>query len=370
MFLTSMVANPLAAGFAHSIAHIDLTWGVWALAGSVPGVLALTIIPWLLYRLHPPQIRDTEAARSLARLELEKMGPLSRNERWLAAILGAVMLGWVTTPWHPVPNTFVALGGLCAMVILEVLSWDTLIEERRAWDAVMWFAPLLMMADELAKSGVVTMLSKSAFGRIEGWPWLLGMTALVAIYLYVHYGFASMTAQTTALYSGFVTAAVATGAPPFVAAMPLAFFTSLNAGLTHYGTGSAPVFFGPGFVSQGLWWRLGFLMSLLNLAIWLGIGCPAMLRVRMDEAVRIARSVRSPWKRSASPLSSKSARLDSPRARRLWHTRAPYETTRSGYLGLNAREASLMAASCLAGSSPSLALAAIRISQALMLRFS
>jgi len=272
MFLTSMVANPLAAGFAHSIAHIDLTWGVWALAGSVPGVLALTIIPWLLYRLHPPQIRDTEAARSLARLELEKMGPLSRNERWLAAILGAVMLGWVTTPWHPVPNTFVALGGLCAMVILEVLSWDTLIEERRAWDAVMWFAPLLMMADELAKSGVVTMLSKSAFGRIEGWPWLLGMTALVAIYLYVHYGFASMTAQTTALYSGFVTAAVATGAPPFVAAMPLAFFTSLNAGLTHYGTGSAPVFFGPGFVSQGLWWRLGFLMSLLNLAIWLGIG--------------------------------------------------------------------------------------------------
>ena len=28
---------------------------------------------------------------------------------WLLAILLGVMAGWVTTPWHPIPNTFVAL---------------------------------------------------------------------------------------------------------------------------------------------------------------------------------------------------------------------------------------------------------------------
>jgi DASS family divalent anion:Na+ symporter len=42
--------------------------------------------------------------------------------------------------------------------------------------------------------------------------------------------------------------------------------------MTHYGTGSAPVFFGAGYVSQGTWWRLGLLLSLMNLVIWLGIG--------------------------------------------------------------------------------------------------
>ena len=75
-----------------------------------------------------------------------------------------------------------------------------------------------------------------------------------------------------ALYSSFLTAAVATGAPAFVAVMPLGFFSNLNAGLTHYGTGSAPVFFGPGYVTQAAWWKLGFLLSLVNVAIWLGVG--------------------------------------------------------------------------------------------------
>jgi DASS family divalent anion:Na+ symporter len=42
--------------------------------------------------------------------------------------------------------------------------------------------------------------------------------------------------------------------------------------MTHYGTGSAPVFFGAGYVRQAEWWRLGFLISLVNLVIWLGIG--------------------------------------------------------------------------------------------------
>ncbi len=42
--------------------------------------------------------------------------------------------------------------------------------------------------------------------------------------------------------------------------------------MTHYGTGSAPVFFGTGYVSQGTWWRIGFLVSLVNVAIWLGAG--------------------------------------------------------------------------------------------------
>lgn len=272
MFLTSMVANPVIAQFALKIAHVDLSWVRWAEAACVPGGVALVVIPWLIYRWNPPEVRDTAPARALAKSELERLGPFSRNERWLAAILIAVVIGWVTSPWHPVPNAFVALSGLCAMIIFRVLSWDALLDERRAWDALLWFGPLLMMADELVKTGVVSMLSKQVFGHIQGWPWAAGVTALVVIYLYVHYGFASMTAQATALYPGFLTAALATGAPAFIAVMPLGHFSNLNACLTHYGTGSAPVFFGPGYVTQSAWWRLGFLISLANLTIWFGLG--------------------------------------------------------------------------------------------------
>jgi divalent anion:Na+ symporter, DASS family len=272
MFLTGMAANPLIAEFAYKIAHVELTWARWALAASVPGVLSLVIVPYLLYRMYPPEIRNTEAARVLARQELAAMGPMSRNEIWLSVILVLVMAGWVTSPLHGIPNTFVALTGLCMILLTGVISWAELLAEPRAWDALIWFGPLLMMADALQDLGVVKILSSSVFGSLHSLPWLLALGVLVLVYLYIHYAFASMTAHVTALYPGFLTAAVATGAPALMAALPLAFFSNLNAGLTHYGTGSAPVYFGAGYVSQGLWWRFGFIISLVNLVLWLGIG--------------------------------------------------------------------------------------------------
>jgi DASS family divalent anion:Na+ symporter len=57
-----------------------------------------------------------------------------------------------------------------------------------------------------------------------------------------------------------------------VAVLLLAFLSNLNAGITHYGTGSAPVYFSPGFVSQSTWWTIGFIISVVNIAIWLGAG--------------------------------------------------------------------------------------------------
>ncbi len=272
MFLTGMAANPLMAEFALKIAHVELTWGRWALAAAVPGILSLITVPYLLYKLYPPEIHDTEAARVMARSELAKMGPMSRNERWLVGILICVMAGWVTSPWHGIPNTFVALAGLCAILLSQVLTWDELLAERRAWDALIWFAPLLMMADNLQELGVIKVLSSSVFGHLGALPWMAAMGILVLAYLYVHYAFASMTAHVTALYPAFLTAAVATGAPGLMAALPLAFFSNLNAGITHYGTGSAPVYFGAGYVTQAVWWRLGFIISLLNIVLWLGIG--------------------------------------------------------------------------------------------------
>ena len=51
MFLTGMAANPLIAEFAYKIAHVELTWGRWFAGSSLPGFLALTFMPWLLFRL-------------------------------------------------------------------------------------------------------------------------------------------------------------------------------------------------------------------------------------------------------------------------------------------------------------------------------
>jgi len=61
---------------------------------------------------------------------------------------------------------------------------------------------------------------------------------------------------------------IALGTPPELAALTLAFFSSLFGGLTHYGSGPAPIFFGAGYVSVGEWWKMGAIASVLNIAIW------------------------------------------------------------------------------------------------------
>jgi divalent anion:Na+ symporter, DASS family len=272
MFLTGMAANPLMAEFARNIGHVDLTWGRWLAGSIVPGLLTLGIVPWLLLRLVRPEMRHTEGARTMAREELARRGPMKRAEKWLVAIMLGVMAGWVTSPWHGVSNTFVALSGLCALLLARVIDWDDLLAEHRAWDALIWFAPLVMMSDAMNENGAIKVLSGGLFAGVHGWAWPLAMLALVTSYCYVHYGFASMTGQVTALYPAFLAATLAAGVPPMMAALALAYFSNLNAAMTHYGTGSAPVFFGAGYVRQGDWWRTGFLISLVNLAIWLGIG--------------------------------------------------------------------------------------------------
>ena len=272
MFLTGMAANPLIANFARKLAGVDLTWGRWALAASVPGLCTFALIPWLLHQLHPPDLQDTEHARAHAREKLQHMGPMSVPERKLVVIMLGVIAGWITSPWHGVQNTTVAFAGVCALLLANVVAWDELLSDTKAWDALIWFAPLLMMADQLNEQGVIGVISGAMFQHLHGWPWALALAVLAVSYLYAHYGFASMTAHVSALFPSFLGAALAAGVPPQLAVLPLAFFSNLNAGLTHYGTGSAPVFFGPGYVTQRTWWTLGLIVCTVNMAIWLGVG--------------------------------------------------------------------------------------------------
>ena len=65
------------------------------------------------------------------------------------------MAGWVTSPMHGVSNTFVASRRIVPLLLARVIAWEDLLDQRRAWDALIWFAPLLMMADVLNENGAI-----------------------------------------------------------------------------------------------------------------------------------------------------------------------------------------------------------------------
>src|SRR5262245_40427705 len=121
MFLTACAPNPLVADFVRQGSSARMTWTMWALAASVPGVVALAAIPYLVYRLAPPIDTDTSAARALASERLASMGPLSWRERGMLIVFCLVLALWISGDWLAISPTTAALAGVALLLVARVL---------------------------------------------------------------------------------------------------------------------------------------------------------------------------------------------------------------------------------------------------------
>ncbi len=102
MFLTGQASNVIIAKFALSAGGIELTYATWLLGSIVPGILALLIVVYLIYRIFPPSIQRTPEAAELANEELKRLGAMKRDER-ITLFLFALIAGLVDddrAAWH------------------------------------------------------------------------------------------------------------------------------------------------------------------------------------------------------------------------------------------------------------------------------
>lgn len=266
MFMTSMAANPLAATLAAGMG-IHLSWMGWLLASIVPGLISLIVIPWLIYKLYPPEIKESPDAVKLAKDKLKEMGPLSRAEKGMLFCFAVIIVLWMAGGMIGIDATATAFIGLSLLLLLHVINWEDVKREHGAWNTLVWFAVLIMMADSLNKMGLINWFSKSMAGSVHGLSWPVVLLVLVLVYFYSHYLFASATAHVTAMYGAFLGVAIASGVPGMLAALVFGFMSNLMGSTSHYGMGSAPILFGSGYVSQGKWWSLNLVLSLIYMVI-------------------------------------------------------------------------------------------------------
>lgn len=272
MFLTAMAANPLAQKLAATV-KVEITWGNWALAALVPGIASLLVIPWLIYKLFPPEIKATPEAVQMAKDALAKLGPVKREEWFMAGTFVLLLVLWIFGGmWLNLDATAAALAGLAVLLLSGVLTWDDILKETGAWDTLVWFAALVMMATFLNSLGLIPWFTVLVGKAMQGISWQVAFPILALVYFYAHYFFASNTAHVSAMYAPFLAVLIGTGAPPLVSALVLAFYSNLFSSMTHYGTGPAPVFFGARYVELKDWWLHGFIISVANLTIWFLLG--------------------------------------------------------------------------------------------------
>ncbi|MED6119056.1 dityrosine synthesis enzyme [Stylosanthes scabra] len=274
MFLTAMAANPLCATLTQTSINQTIGWLDWARAAIVPGLVSLVVVPLLLYIVYPPTLKSSPDAPKLAREKLQNMGPMSSNEKIMTATLLLTVGLWVFGGVLNIDAVTAAILGLAVLLVTGVVTWKECLGEGVAWDTLTWFAALIAMAAYLNKYGLIAWFSQTVVKFVGGLglSWQLSFGILVLLYFYSHYFFASGAAHIGAMFTAFLSVATALGTPPFFGAMVLSFLSNLMGGLTHYGIGSAPVFYGANYVPLAQWWGYGFLVSVVNILIWLGLG--------------------------------------------------------------------------------------------------
>lgn len=271
-FLTGQASNVIIAGFAKQHANIDLNYSIWFISAIVPSLVSLAVIPMMIYRFFPPEVKETPNAVKFAHDELEKLGRLTWQEKVLLVIFVGVVLLWITERWHGMDSTVIALFGISVLLVANVLEWRDITDETHAWEVFIWYGGLVMMASALGETNLPTLFAGNIASITDGWSWTAAIVLLALVYFYSHYGFASITAHVSAMFIPFLAVTVAVGAPAGLVVLVLTYFSNLSAGLTHYGTTPAPVYFGTGYVTQRRWWTIGFIASVLNIIIWSTIG--------------------------------------------------------------------------------------------------
>ncbi len=274
MFSTALAPNLLAVELAARTAQVQLSWAGWFLAFAPVGLLLLGSVPLVAYWVYPPAVKSGSEVPDWAAGELRAMGRLTRKEIALAVVVSLALAAWVFGG-SLVNATTVALAAIALMLVSGVVAWSDVAGNAPAWSTLVWFATLVAMADGLNRVGFVKWFAAGVAGRLEGAPPAAAMIALLAVFFFAHYLFASVTAHATALMPVMLAAGAAIpGIPMAQFAMLLALELGIMGILTPYATGPSPIYSSSGYLPPADYWRMGLLFGCLYFAALLAIGVP------------------------------------------------------------------------------------------------
>lgn len=249
MFLTATGANILAVRLISNVTGQTVTWMDWFLAGFVPGLPLLLLLPWVTHRMFPMQTLSHVDVAASAREKLREMGPISGPEMRTAIIMLFVLGLWVTQSLHGMSATNSSL--FLILLLMPRIGAVSLqeINDKMPWAMLLWLGMSFGLADLITKQGgfkwiVDAMFSQSAF--FQSIDFTTFMLIITLGTLFIHIIFNGMTAMmflfvpittTLALQKGFD--AYAVGLVTSMAISVGAFFLPFNAAhnLLFYSTG-------------------------------------------------------------------------------------------------------------------------------------
>jgi len=279
MFVTALAPNLLALELVKKTAKVDVSWMAW-MRGFLPvGLVLFLATPLLTYFLYPPAVKRGDEVMRWAKLELNVMGRISRNEIILAVLAVVALVGWIGGARWVAPVT-VAFIVISLMLLTGVVDWSQISGNKQAWTVLVWFATLVAMADGLNSVGFLKWFASIVTARLAHYSPLMIVIGAVALFFLIHYLFASLTAHTAAVLPVMLGALVLVpGVPVRPVALLMCYSLGIMGVITPYATGPAPIWYSSGYIPAKDFWRMGALTGLFYLIGLLAIGVPYVMAV-------------------------------------------------------------------------------------------
>ena len=277
LWMTAMAANPVGVALASRFG-VELDFASWLLAASVPMLLSMLVVPWILYRVFPPDVKATPDAPRIAAENLRRLGKFSRHE-WIAtAAFVAMVTGWGLSSVFSLDVTAVAFAGLAIFLLSGVIAPKDIRQSGDALETLIWFAILFTLSSELDNLGFMRYVGDILATYVDGMTPPLTFTALTALYVLLHYLFVSQTAHMLALFSVFLGLSQPE-VPAAVMAMSLLLANSYFSVITPHASSANVIFVGSGYVTAGEVYRYGGIVTLVSFIICTLIGTPWFMLV-------------------------------------------------------------------------------------------
>jgi DASS family divalent anion:Na+ symporter len=278
LWMTATSANPIGLQIVREFG-LEIGFGKWFVVASVPALTAILLLPRVVARLYPPGVTETPEAPLAARKALATLGPLTRDERVTAVAFALMVGGWIFADRLGLNVTSIAFAGLGVLLMTNVLTLDDIAAQGDTLATFLWLAVLFALSGQLNELGFMGYVGQRLASHLGGLAWPVTYVTLIVLYIAIHYMFVSQSSQVLALLGIFLDVGVRGGVPAPLMAFALLFASSYFSVITPQAGSQNVIFVGSAYLTQRELYRLGLLMTLFFLAVFLVVGTAWILLV-------------------------------------------------------------------------------------------
>jgi sodium-dependent dicarboxylate transporter 2/3/5 len=234
------------------------------MAIGVPMVFTLLpIAAWVMVRLFPPEIASIGSLQEIER-ERRELGPMSRDERKVVAIMGSMLTLWILSTWMPALDVYmISILGACAMFLpgIRLFTWKEA-QDNTGWDTLMMIGGVTTLGQASSRTGLAKWLAESALGGLQEWNVVTLIAAISVFTVVIHLMLPIAPIINGVMIPPIMVLGTAAGVNPALYALPViftascAFLLPLDAvPLVTYSRGYYRMFdmFKPGVIISAIW---------------------------------------------------------------------------------------------------------------------